>query len=85
MYVGAAYGEHMIYGRWSSYIKNGHGGNKELRKKGFSYIKDNFCYSILDIYKSTTDPKIIEKRESWWKETLQSKVETLGGFGYNKN
>ena len=81
MYVGAAYGEDMIYGRWSTYIKNGHGGNKELRKKGFSYIKDNFCYSILDIYKSTTPDPIIRKRESWWKETLQ----TRGKFGYNKN
>ena len=81
MYVGSASGKDMIYGRWSTYIKNGHGGNKELRKKGFSYIKDNFCYSILDIYKSTTPDPIIRKRESWWKETLQ----TRGKFGYNKN
>ena len=81
MYVGAAYGENMIYGRWSKYIKNGHDGQVELKALDFSYIKDNFCYSILDIYKSTTDPKIIEKRESWWKKTLQSKVP----LGYNGN
>ena len=81
MYVGAAYGENMIYGRWSTYIKNGHGGNAELKALGFSHIKNYFCYSILDIYKSTTDPKIIEKRESWWKETLQSRVP----LGYNGN
>ena len=81
MYVGAAYGENMIYGRWSSYIKNGHGGNKELRALDFSHIKDNFYYSILDIYKSTTPDEIIKKRESWWKETLQ----TRGEFGYNNN
>ena len=85
MYVGAAYGEDMIYGRWSSYIKNGHGWNKELRALDFSHIKDNFCYSILNIYPSTTPNKTITDRESWWKETLQSKVEALGGFGYNKN
>ncbi len=80
MYVGSAYGDDMIYGRWSTYIKNGHGGNAELRTLDFSHIKDNFYYSILDIYKSTTDDKIILKRESWWKKTLQSRA-----FGYNKN
>ena len=80
MYVGSATGDDMIYGRWSTYIKNGHGGNAELRTLDFSHIKDNFYYSILDIYKSTTDDKIILKRESWWKKTLQSRA-----FGYNKN
>jgi len=80
MYVGTATGDDMIYGRWSTYIKNGHGGNAELRTLDFSHIKDNFYYSILDIYKSTTDDKIILKRESWWKKTLQSRA-----FGYNKN
>ena len=80
MYVGAAYGENMIYGRWSKYIKKGHDGQVELKALDFSYIKDNFCYSILDIYKSTTPDEIILKRESWWKKTLQSR-----DFGYNKN
>jgi len=80
MYVGSASGKDMIYGRWSTYIKNGHGDNEELKALGFSHIQKYFCYSILDIYKSTTDPKIIEKRESWWKETLQSRK-----HGYNGN
>jgi hypothetical protein len=80
MYVGTATGDDMIYGRWSTYIKNGHGGNAELRTLDFSHIKDNFYYSILDIYKSTTPDEIILKRESWWKKTLQSR-----DFGYNKN
>jgi hypothetical protein len=80
MYVGAAYGENMIYGRWSAYIKNGHGENAELRALGFSHIKDNFCYSILNIYPSNTPDKTITDRESWWKETLQSRK-----HGYNGN
>ena len=80
MYVGSAYGDNMIYGRWSTYIKNGHGGNAELKTLDFSHIKDNFYYSILDIYKSTTLDEIILKRETWWKKTLQSR-----GFGYNRN
>lgn len=55
MYVGAAYGENMILGRWQSYIRTGNGGNIELKKLSFDYIKKNFKYSILDIFKSTID------------------------------
>ena len=33
LYVGSAYGEDGIWGRWSSYVStNGHGGNKQLRE-----------------------------------------------------
>lgn len=80
MYVGSAYGEEMILNRWKSYVKTGNGGNKELKQLEFQHIKDNFRYSILDIFKSTTDEKIIIERESWWKETLLSRK-----FGYNAN
>ena len=31
MYVGSAYGENMILGRWKSYVKTGHGGNEGLK------------------------------------------------------
>ncbi|MFC6999742.1 GIY-YIG nuclease family protein [Rufibacter roseus] len=79
-YVGSAYGENMILGRWKSYINTGHGGNVGLRKLTFDYIKRNFAYSILDIFKSTTDDQIILARENWWKEVLQSRR-----FGYNEN
>jgi hypothetical protein len=80
MYVGSASGEDMILGRWRSYISNGNGGNKELKKLTFEHIKQNFQYSILDIYKSTTNDQIIINRESWWKEVLLSRK-----FGYNEN
>lgn len=79
-YVGSAYGEYMILGRWISYVKTGHGGNVGLKSLTFDHIKQNFKYSILDIYKSTTDDQIIIDRESWWKEVLQSRR-----FGYNEN
>lgn len=79
-YVGSAYGENMILGRWIAYVNTGHGGNFELKTLTFEHIKENFRYSILDIYKSTTDDRIIIERESWWKEVLQSRK-----FGYNKN
>ena len=80
MYVGSAYGENMIWGRWKSYVNSGHGGNLGLKQLTFDYIKKNFKYSILDIYKSTTDDQIIIERESWWKEILKSRK-----FGYNEN
>lgn len=85
-YVGSAYGEDMILGRWSNYADNGHGGNLELKKlvaeKGLDYVKENFRYSILDIYKSTVDDETIIGRESWWKEILLTRNPN---FGYNAN
>ena len=80
MYVGSAYGQDMILGRWKNYIQNGHGGNKELKALPLNHIKANFRYSILDIFKSTTDDETIIARETWWKEALLTKK-----FGYNKN
>ena len=79
-YVGSAYGENMIHGRWTSYKRNGHGGNKDLKNLDFEYIKSNFYYSILDIYKSTVSDITIINREAWWKKTRQSRK-----FGYNNN
>lgn len=84
-YVGSAYGDNMLLGRWRNYAENGHGGNKELKalveEKGLEYVKNNFRYSILDIYKSTTDDEAIIARESWWKNILL----TRGDYGYNAN
>jgi len=79
-YVGSAYGEHMILGRWRAYVKNGHGGNIGLKQLPFNYIQQNFRYSILDIFKSTTDDRLIIERENWWKSILLSR-----DFGYNEN
>lgn len=79
-YIGSAYGEYMILGRWKSYIKTGHGGNVGLKNLSFEHIKKNFRYSILDIYKSSTNDQIIIERESWWKEVLLSRP-----HGYNEN
>jgi hypothetical protein len=80
MYVGSAYGDEMILGRWNAYAKNGHGGNTALRKLKFDYIKEHFRYSILDIFKATTNDALIIDRESWWKRILQTRR-----FGYNAN
>ena len=80
MYVGSATGNQMFYGRWESYIKNGHGGDVELKKLGFEYIKDNFWFSILEIYKGATNDDFIRSRENHWKVVLGTRQ-----FGYNAN
>ncbi len=80
MYVGSAYGENMILGRWLAYAQNGHGGNFELRRLDFGHIQQYFRYSILDVYKSTICDNTIRARESWWKQVLLTRT-----FGYNSN
>ena len=65
-------------------MNTGHGGNKELvalvEREAFDYVRENFQYSILENYNAKVDDHIILERESWWKETLQSRV-----WGYNSN
>lgn len=85
LYVGSATSNTgMLLQRWSNYVNNGHGGNKELvalvEREGFDYVRENFQYSILENYNAKVDDHIILERESWWKETLQSRV-----WGYNSN
>ncbi|MCL6248204.1 GIY-YIG nuclease family protein [Acinetobacter sp. ANC 4945] len=79
-YVGSAYAENMLLNRWQNYVKSRHGGNVQLKLLSKEHIENNFRYSILDIFKSTTDDKVILSRESWWKDTLLTRK-----FGYNSN
>lgn len=82
-YVGSAIGDSGIWQRWSSYVKIGHGGNKELRyllrEKGLDYFQ-NFQYSILEIADTHASDEYILTRESYWKDVLMSRE-----FGYNSN
>ena len=79
-YVGSAYGEDMILGRWETYIRTCHGGNKLLKDLGTDYIKNNFYFTILETFNKDTDDQIIIDRESHWKDVLFTRK-----FGYNKN
>ncbi|QUD78470.1 GIY-YIG nuclease family protein [Acinetobacter baumannii] len=79
-YVGSAYAENMLLSRWQNYVKSRHGGNVQFKQLSKEYIENHFRYSILDIFKSTTDDKVILSRESWWKDTLMTRK-----FGYNSN
>ena len=76
LYVGSAYGEQGIYGRWSSYAKNGHGGNQELQ----GLNPDNFKFSILEIVPSTSTADYVIECENKWKNKLGTRE-----FGLNRN
>ena len=76
LYVGSAYGEKGIWGRWETYVKNGHGGNKELITKD----PKMFEFSILEIVSSTVSLDSVIERENRWKEKLGSRE-----FGLNSN
>jgi len=84
-YIGSAYGDNgMLLQRWTSYVNDGHGGNKLLKEVvdglGLAYVAQNFQYSILENYNARVDKRIIIERESWWKEVLGSRA-----FGLNAN
>ncbi|WP_331463559.1 hypothetical protein [Macrococcoides bohemicum] len=74
----------MLLTRWSNYVANGHGGNKELvtlvEERGFDYVKVNFQYKVLENYNGKVDDKLVLQRESYSEEALQSRQ-----FGYNSN
>lgn len=84
-YIGSAYGLEGIWSRWCSYINNGHGGNKSLRKliqeQNITYAKKYYQFTLLEFRAAKTDDKEIILRESYWKRVLISRNE----FGYNEN
>lgn len=83
LYIGSATGNYGIWDRWSSYLNNGHGGNKELKvllhDNGDDY-KNYFQFSILEIADFHVSDEYIIERENYWKDVLQSRK-----FGYNSN
>lgn len=83
LYVGKAAGDSGIWQRWADYVKNGHGGNQDLKAllecKGVDY-RVNFQYAILEIADSHASDEYILQRESYWKNVLRTRE-----FGYNSN
>jgi hypothetical protein len=83
LYIGSAYGENGIWGRWSVYVKtNGHGGNKtlkELIENDFTY-GNNFQFSILMLLPRTITPDEAIKKERLFKNKLGTNA-----FGLNNN
>ena len=59
-YVGAAYGEENLIGRWRGYAKSGHGGNKRLLERR----PEKFLFSILQLVPVDMDQKDVESLEA---------------------
>lgn len=76
LYVGSAYGENGMYGRWSTYAQSGHGGNQELKPLDANH----FQFSILEILSATTTADGAIQCENRWKEKLGTRT-----FGLNNN
>lgn len=84
LYVGSAYGDDGIYGRWKEYVAtNGHGGNKALKElidKDWEYGVKHFQFSILMLL-----PKTITADEAIRKEQLFKRKLGTNSFGLNNN
>lgn len=83
VYIGSATGSECFWGRWSSYIDSGHGGNKKLKeilkKKGFEH-SDNFKFSIIESFDIESPDSFIIEREGYWKRVFLTRE-----FGNNDN
>jgi hypothetical protein len=81
-YVGSAYGNSGIWSRWQCYIGTGHGWNDQLiiliNKKGIDFARNNFKFSLLEIFSMTASDDFVISREEKWKDILLTKV-----HGYN--
>ena len=84
-YIGSAYGENGIYGRWESYALTYDGGNKEFVKLkndtelGIECFSD-FKYIILEILPFNVSHKEVINKENFYKQRFLTKK-----FGYNDN
>lgn len=76
-YVGSAYGENNLIGRWENYGATGHGGNVLLRKRD----PRNFRFSILERVSPDLEPSAVISIESSWKDRLH----TYAPQGLNDN
>jgi hypothetical protein len=76
-YVGSAYGESNLLGRWRTYAARGHGGNRLLRKRD----PRSFRFTILQRVSPDMDPANVIRLESSWKQRLH----TRQPYGLNDN
>lgn len=67
-YVGSAYGDKNILGRWLNYSASGHGGNALLRKRN----PQHFQFSILQRVSPDMDANDVIQLETAWKNRLHT-------------
>lgn len=76
-YVGSAYGESNILGRWTTYAASGHGGNRHLKRCD----PRDFRFTLLQRVSPDMEPQDIIRLENSWKQRLH----TRAPFGLNDN
>jgi hypothetical protein len=76
-YVGSAYGQDNLLGRWLNYAAHGHGGNRLLRQRD----PRNFRFTILQRVSPDMEPPDVMRLESSWKQRLH----TREPYGLNDN
>lgn len=76
-YVGSAYGNDNLLGRWKNYAKSGHGGNHLLRERN----PENFTFTVLEVVSPSMDGDDVIRRENTWMERLH----TRDPLGLNDN
>lgn len=76
-YVGSAYGESNLLGRWLGYAATGHGGNQLLRQRD----PKNFRFSILQRVSPDMEPSNVIRLEATWKDRLHTRQPS----GLNEN
>lgn len=88
-YVGKADGAERILGRWTTYARDGHGGNVALRElvrdstAGAATKTDyarNFVFSLLRVFGPSTPSSEVNSAESHYKAALMTRE-----FGLNRN
>jgi hypothetical protein len=77
-YVGSAYGESNLLGRWLNYAARGDGGNKLLRQRD----PRNFRFTILELVSPTMYAGDVIKLENSWKQRLHTRA-PYGGLNEN--
>lgn len=79
LYIGSAYGESGIWGRWRNYAISGDGGNVRLREliKRDSAYPDQFRFSVLQILPKTMARDEVLKRETLYKHKLGTRATGL--------
>lgn len=79
LYVGSAYGQDGVWGRWRQYAKTQHGNNRMLRTlvdEDASY-PESFRFSLLQILPKTMTKQEIIRREAIYKGKLGSRARGL--------
>lgn len=80
-YVGSAYGDQGIWGRWSQYIANGHGSNLGLDILndgiGIDYYRRNLKFALLQYFSEDCSTELILQRELYWKSILLTRSHGL--------